>query len=101
MDLVWKSKPTLDAHTEVELAGYLRALSHPVRLRLLRALLEQPEVISGDLASSVPLSPSTVSEHLRVLRAAGLVGSRGEGPRRYYSIQRETWDRLRRLVRVL
>jgi ArsR family transcriptional regulator len=101
MSLVWKSKPTLDDAGEAELAPHLKALSHPVRLRLLRALLEQPEVIWGDLAAKVPLSPSTVSEHLRVLKAAGLVATRGVGTRRYYSIQREAFDRFRRLVRML
>ena len=97
--MVWKSKPTFDVGTEAELAYYLRALAHPARVRLFRSILERRESRCGDLAGEVPLAQSTVSEHLRVLKAAGLIDCRVEGPRRFYRARSEALDRLRRLLR--
>ena len=99
MPLVWRSKPAFDPETEAELAHYLRALAHPARVRLFRSILERRESLCGDLAGEVPLAQSTVSEHLRVLREAGLVECRVEGSRRFYGVSTDALDRLRKLLR--
>lgn len=66
--------PTLDP--DEELARFASALGHPARVRILRFLLEQEECFAGVIVEHLPLAQSTVSQHLKVLREAGLV--RGE-----------------------
>jgi ArsR family transcriptional regulator, arsenate/arsenite/antimonite-responsive transcriptional repressor len=72
-----------DDHT---LAAMAKALGHPARVKLLRLLAARNTCITGDLVSEFPLAQSTVSEHLRILREAGLVQSEAEGPRTRYCI---------------
>ena len=56
-----------------ELAKLAWALAHPARLRILAILRERSACLCGDLVERMPLSQSTVSEHLKVLKEAGLV----------------------------
>lgn len=56
-----------------DLAGRLRALAHPVRLQILAALSENDTCHCGEIVRGLPLAQSTVSEHLRILREAGLI----------------------------
>lgn len=68
------------------LAALAKALAHPARVRILRFLAEQQACITGDIVSELDLAQSTVSEHLRVLRTAGLVQGEIEGPRTRYCL---------------
>jgi ArsR family transcriptional regulator len=61
----------LDAN--VRLAAMAKALGHPTRVRILRLLAERDTCVTGELASQLPFAQSTVSEHLRILRDAGLI----------------------------
>ena len=79
----------------------LRALGHPVRLEMLRTLAEAGEATCVDLTHHVALAQSTVSEHLRVLRAAGLIAQCGPGPRSGYCIRREALVWLKQMVVAL
>ncbi|SDT98861.1 DNA-binding transcriptional regulator, ArsR family [Stappia sp. ES.058] len=56
-----------------------KALGHPARLEILQALASCETACCGELVKRLPLAQSTVSQHLGVLRAAGLVGMRGDG----------------------
>lgn len=71
------------------LARKLRALSHPVRLAVLRTLAAQRTCLCGDLVRGLPLAQSTVSQHIKVLLEAGLVRARAEGTRTCYCIDHE------------
>jgi DNA-binding transcriptional ArsR family regulator len=76
---------------EIELVAVLDALADPVRLELLRIIADA----DGALACAeipLPVSKSTGSHHLKVLREAGLVRAREEGTRRYYTLRREDVD---------
>ena len=55
------------------IAGYAKALSHPARVAILRFLSEQNSCMCGDIVNELPLSQSTVSQHLKELKSAGLV----------------------------
>ena len=68
------------------IATISRALGHPVRLRILRLLSQQDECIGGEIFSELPLAQSTVSQHLAVLREAGLVHATPHGTRMVYCI---------------
>lgn len=67
-----------------ELAALARALAHPARVRILRLLLERTECVCGEICDELPLAQSTVSQHLKVLREAGLVHGEVDGPRVCY-----------------
>ncbi|MGQ0721508.1 MAG: ArsR/SmtB family transcription factor [Candidatus Eiseniibacteriota bacterium] len=83
------------------LAALARAVGHPARVRLLRLLLARDTCVAGELAGEVPLAASTVSEHLRILKEAGLVKGEVDGPRRCYCVDRSVLGRLKALVEKL
>jgi ArsR family transcriptional regulator, arsenate/arsenite/antimonite-responsive transcriptional repressor len=68
--------PDPAADPDEELARLATALGHPARVRILRFLMEQRECFAGAIVDHLPLAQSTVSQHLKVLREAGLI--RGE-----------------------
>ncbi|MBA3519933.1 MAG: helix-turn-helix transcriptional regulator [Rhizobiales bacterium] len=65
-------------------AERLKALGHPVRLAIVRALAERDRCCCADVCSLLPLAQSTVSQHLKVLKEAGLVCFRRDGVRSSY-----------------
>ena len=74
---------------ELNLAKFARVLSHPARLAILRILAEKKACICGEIVSELPLAQSTVSEHLRELKMAGLIRGETEGPSVCYCIDYE------------
>ncbi|WP_141732854.1 ArsR/SmtB family transcription factor [Oligoflexus tunisiensis] len=98
--------PNLNARSqkgfsEDALAAFCKALGHPVRIRLIRILIEKGECISGDLADEFSLAASTVSEHLRILKEAGLVQGTIDGPRRCYCVNGEALNYLKTMMEKL
>lgn len=92
-------QPTLDADAAEALTADMEILAHPVRLQLLALLAGAGEpVCVCDLEASVPVKQPTVSHHLKLLRAAGLVESRKRGLWAYYHVRRDELDRLRRRI---
>lgn len=68
------------------LADLAKALAHPARIRIVRLLLSTPGCIGGDIVDAVGLAQSTVSEHLRILKAAGIISGEIHGPRVCYAL---------------
>jgi ArsR family transcriptional regulator len=68
------------------LATMAKAISHPARLAILRLLAHRDTCATGDVVAQLPLAQSTVSEHLRILREAGLIQGEFEGPRTRYCV---------------
>lgn len=88
--------PALDEAQVDELTTDLDVLAHPVRLALLAVLAaSETPVCVCDLEASVPVKQPTVSHHLRLLRAAGLVESEKRGLWAYYHVREDELDRLR------
>jgi ArsR family transcriptional regulator len=81
-----------------ELALLAKALGHPARVAILRRLLESGTCVCGDIVAGLPLAQATVSQHLRVLRDAGLIEGEVDGPRVCYGVRPEAVARLRALV---
>ena len=77
---------TSQAAEDHRIADLAKALAHPARLRILRLLLATPGCIGGDIVGAVGLAQSTVSEHLRILKAAGLISGEIDGPRVCYAL---------------
>jgi len=86
-----------DPEGDDELATLGKALGHPVRVQIVR-LLARTSGCVGDLVGQLPLAQSTVSQHLKVLKEAGLVRGTIDGPRTCYCIDPEGLRRLRMLV---
>jgi ArsR family transcriptional regulator len=79
-----------------ELTAELETLANPIRLRLLSLIASSPgPVCVCDLEAAVPVKQPTVSHHLKLLRAAGLVAGEKRGLWAYYTIRRESLERLR------
>ncbi len=84
-----------------ELAEVCKALGHPARIRILRHLLMENRCLCGGIVEVMPLAQSTVSQHLKVLKEAGLVRGEIEGPKTCYCADHEAIDRLFAGVREL
>ena len=69
-----------------EIADLAKALAHPARIRIVRLLLAAPGCIGGDIVEGVDLAQSTVSEHLRILKAAAIITGEIDGPRVCYAL---------------
>lgn len=74
---------------ELRLARMFKALGNPVRLEILRQLADCQRCICGDIVAALPLAQSTVSQHLKVLKEAGLIRGEIEGPATCYCIDLE------------
>lgn len=83
------------------LARLAKALGHPVRAGIVRLLASQASCQYGDLTDRLPLAKSTVSQHLKVLREAGLVRGEVDGPRACYCIDPRGLHELKLLVEAL
>jgi len=69
-----------------QVASIAKALAHPARVKIITFLLSRPGCIGGTIVEQVGLAQSTVSEHLRILKGAGLVQGTIEYPRICYSL---------------
>ncbi|BAC87943.1 ArsR/SmtB family transcription factor [Gloeobacter violaceus] len=87
-----------DEEEERQFATLCKALGHPIRVRILKILATRATCICGDLVEMLPVSQSTVSEHLRILKQAGLVQGEVDGPRVCYCIDPATLGRFKTLA---
>lgn len=78
-----------------QLASFAKVLSHPARIAILDFLAEQKQCVSGDITDEIPLSRTTVSQHLQELKNAGLVHGTVSGTRVYYCLEIEKIKELK------
>ena len=83
------------------LATMAKAIGHPARIAILRLLAHRETCVTGDVVAELPLAQSTVSEHLRILREAGLIQGEIEGPRTRYCVNPNGLAALRAGVAAL
>ena len=74
----------------------LRAIAHPARFRIVKLLAARQTCVCGDLVDELPLAQSTVSEHLKVLKDAGIVRGTIEGPNTCYCLEPSAIEWLKR-----
>ncbi len=84
-----------------ELARLAKAIGHPARVRIIRMLSRKEARVCSQIVDELPLAQSTVSEHLRILKEAGLVRSSQDGPRVGYCINFDTLRKLKALVAII
>ena len=75
-----------------KIAKYAKALAHPARVAILQILLKKQNCICGDIVEELPLSQSTVSQHLKELKEAGLIKGDIEGAKVCYCIDEKEWE---------
>jgi len=86
---------------DAELAAFAKALAHPTRVKILRLLAKKEARMCSHIVDELPLAQSTVSEHLRILKASGLVRVNEQGPCVGYCIVPTTLRRLKQLLEAL
>ena len=91
-------RPVEGEGADEELALLAKAVGHPARVQILRLLARRDACICGDIVDELPLAQSTVSQHLKVLKKAGLIRGEIDGPRTCYCIEPRTLRRIKALV---
>jgi DNA-binding transcriptional ArsR family regulator len=94
-------RPVEGKAADAELAEFAKALGHPARVRILRLLATRNSCVCGELVDELPLAQSTVSQHLKVLKEAGLIRGEISGPRTCYCLEPRAVRRLKALVGAL
>ena len=91
-------RPVEGPEADLELAELAKALGHPARVQIVRLLVRREACVCGDIVDELPLAQSTVSQHLKVLKEAGLVKGEIDGPRVCYCVEPRTLRRLKALI---
>jgi DNA-binding transcriptional ArsR family regulator len=79
---------------EQDLAVFANAISHPARIAILKVLAQKNECICGEIVEILPLAQSTVSQHLKELKKAGLITGETDGPRSCYCINWKAFEKF-------
>lgn len=82
-----------------KLARFAKAMCHPVRIYVLEVLSKQSCYYSGDLSENLPIAKSTLSQHLKELKEAGLIQGEIEAPKIKYCINKENWREAQTLFK--
>ncbi len=80
-----------------ELARFAKVISHPARLAILNYLAETKSCVSGDISGYIPLSRTTVSQHLKELRNAGLIQGEIDGLKINYCLNTKNIEQYYKL----
>ncbi|MFT6397205.1 MAG: ArsR family transcriptional regulator [Bradymonadia bacterium] len=93
--------PPDEEEANEQLARLAKAIGHPARVAIVRLLVRQEGCIVGDIVDELPLAQSTVSQHLKQLKEAGLIRGEIDGPRVCYCVEPGTLALLKTLVGAL
>ena len=91
-------RPVEGPEADEELALVAKAVGHPARVQILRLLVRRTACVCGDIVDELPLAQSTVSQHLKVLKEAGLIKGEIDGPRVCYCLEPRSLRRLKALI---
>lgn len=86
------------SESDEALAALAWAVAHPARVRILKLLIAKKACVCGELVEMMPLAQSTVSQHLKIMKEAGLVQGEVDGPKVCYCVDPEGLARLKELV---
>lgn len=84
-----------------KIAKYAKALAHPARVAIIELLVKKQACICGDIVDELPLSQSTVSQHLKELKEAGLIKGDVEGVKVCYCIDEKEWEIAKNYMNTL
>lgn len=86
---------------ENKIAAYAKALAHPARVAIIQMLLKKQSCICGDIVEELPLSQSTVSQHLKELKNAGLIKGDIDGVTICYCVDEKEWQQAKQYLGAL
>lgn len=86
---------------ENKIAMYAKAFGHPARIAILKLLIQKNACVCGDIVDELPLSQSTVSQHLKELKEAGLIKGSIEGVKICYCIDEKEWETAKKYLNEL
>ncbi|MDQ3290789.1 MAG: metalloregulator ArsR/SmtB family transcription factor [Bacteroidota bacterium] len=81
-----------------QLAMYAKAIAHPARVAILQYLLKQQTCICSNLVEELPLAQATISQHLKELKAVGLIKGEIEGTSVCYCINEPVWEQAKDML---
>jgi DNA-binding transcriptional ArsR family regulator len=84
-----------------KISAYAKALAHPARVAILQLLIKKQSCICGDIVDDLPLSQSTVSQHLKELKEAGLIKGEIDGAKVCYCIDEKEWESAKNYLNTL
>lgn len=87
------------SENQIRLARYAKAMGHLVRMYVLDLISKQSCCYSGDLSEELPIAKSTLSQHLKELKAAGLIQGEIEAPKIKYCLNKENWKEAQQLFK--
>jgi len=89
------NQPEIITVDQKKFARYAKAMGHPIRMYILETLSKQNCCYSGDLSEVLPIAKSTLSQHLKELKSAGLIQGEIEAPKIRYCLNKENWAEAR------
>ncbi len=95
-----KKKPVEYGQNDLVIAAYCKALGHPARIAIIKLLLSKETCICGDIVQELPLAQSTVSQHLKELKNAGLIKGNITPPKVKYCINKENWQEAKTKLKL-
>ena len=98
--MTYKNKKVI-SERQNQLARLAKALSHPIRVYVVEFLSKQTCCYSGDLTEVLPIAKSTLSQHLKELKNAGLIQGEIEGTKIKYCLNQENWELAKRVFKEL
>ena len=92
------TKKAVFTNQQNQIADYAKALAHPARVAILQFLVQRNACVCGDIVDELPLSQSTVSQHLKELKRLGVIQGTIEGPSVCYCIDQAGWQRMKTVL---
>ena len=92
------TKANLFNEQQIKTAEFAKALAHPARIAILEILARRDTCICGDITDQLPLAQSTVSQHLKALKTAGIIEGEIDGVRTCYCLDEENLAELKRVL---
>ena len=86
---------------QIQLATYAKALAHPARIAIIEHILKSNQCICNDIVEKMPLSQSTISQHLKELKQTGIIKGEIDGTKMCYCIDREVWEEVKSTMNEL
>lgn len=92
------TKAQLFDDKQIKTAGFAKALAHPARIAILEILARRNTCICGDITDQLPLAQSTVSQHLKALKSAGIIKGEIDGVRTCYCLNEEHLAEMKKII---
>ncbi len=83
----------------IAIAKYCKALGHPARISIIRLLEDRDTCVCSDIVNELPLAQSTVSQHLKELKKAGLIQGNITPPKVKYCLNQENWEEAKSILK--